>query len=154
MLMFFFITGVLPPSPSNITLSSSRIPSDDMCKLISSCDIKVPSSVPGNVNGRVCTDFILNGYQLNFSSKTLSSVVTSSDDTDILPDELYQPSLYCLATLYGQFNRNNRPVEQGTSSLDKTVTCKDGPFTVDYFSCKSFVNLRDKLLKEKKTLIY
>ena len=64
----------------------------------------------GNVNGRVCTDFILNGYQLNFFEDIIINKATSSESTDILPDELYQPSLtYCLATLYGQFNRNNRP---------------------------------------------
>jgi hypothetical protein len=136
MLMFFLIAAGLPFV--------------DICKLIGNCLVHVPASVQDNIQKKNCTDFSYEStkYQL-FLNYTNTNTNTNEN---VLNDTLYQPSLYCLATLYGQFNRNNRLVEQGTSSLDKTVTCKDGPFTVDYFSCKSFVNLRDKLLKEKKTL--
>lgn len=113
-----------------------------ICKLIPSCGSgsQISETDTALIRTKTCTPFQLQGYQLTLPRNLAT------------PNDLYEPSLYCLAVLYAQKNRNNNSIEAPIGSIDKTIKCVDGQYSLDYSSCKSFVNLRDKLVKDQKKL--
>lgn len=142
----------------------ARQPSS-ICKLVQPCGSgsQISEADIELILAKTCTPFQLQGYQLTLTKRIVTEFVVtpvylgppqvSTNIAKVITNNLYEPSLYCLAVLYAQKKRPNPAIiEPLINSIDKTIKCVDGQYALDYSSCKSFVNFRDKLLKDQKKL--